>query len=107
MNNMYKTALRLLIACVGVSIFLVACDETPPKDTSKDITPPVQIAVPKFQSDSAYAFIQKQVDFGCHGGLRRNKLQLVGRCPWLPHLVGAAGLRGAAPNAGAATRRHI
>lgn len=61
---MYKTALRLLIAFVGVSIFLVACDETPPKDTSKEITPPVQIAVPKFQSDSAYAFIQKQVDFG-------------------------------------------
>lgn len=48
----------------GLTLVLFSCDETPPLTPPKEVTPAAQVVVPKFQSDSAYSYIQRQVDFG-------------------------------------------
>lgn len=55
MDKMYLPFLLLLTACFG-------CTSEP--DTPTSAPPKPQVSVPQFSADSAYAYIQKQVDFG-------------------------------------------
>lgn len=48
---------------LGVLLFVAACS-SPEKKAESVIEPPVAKPYPKFNPDSAYSFIQKQVDFG-------------------------------------------
>ncbi len=59
MNNALKNLLFICVFCIG----LVACKDEPVKD-QKTNQPPAAVAAPKFQADSAFAMIKKQVDFG-------------------------------------------
>ena len=46
-------------------LFLCACNSEPIQDVKHTPTKPkVKIEVPKFNADSAYSYVQQQVDFG-------------------------------------------
>ena len=53
----------MLRYCLLLSFLFVGCSTEPKKKTSKK-EEKKQIIVPTFNSDSAYHFVQKQVDFG-------------------------------------------
>ncbi|MEZ4800501.1 MAG: M28 family peptidase [Flavobacteriales bacterium] len=62
---MRKIHFFLLLAVSGIVLTFSSCDSDTPQQKKNTDTPPVaQISVPRFQKDSAYAYIQKQVDFG-------------------------------------------
>lgn len=50
---------------VGVSLFFVACEDEPQSvSTTTTDKPKVEINTPDFNADSAYSYVQQQVDFG-------------------------------------------
>ena len=51
----------IFILCL---IVVGACSTEPQQKTKPVTKPKVKIEVPTFNSDSAYSYIQKQVDFG-------------------------------------------
>lgn len=51
---------QIRIICGFVLFFLVGCTDQPTKVAQEDI----QVPVPRFNADSAYKFVAKQVDFG-------------------------------------------
>lgn len=55
-----------LILSVFFMLLIVACESDPKKGKGKTITAPAktQVRIPAFNSDSAYAFIAKQLEFG-------------------------------------------
>ena len=57
-----------LICFLGLFLFLASCNESSQKDNSQSQTKAennkVEILIPDFNSDSAYAFIEKQLSFG-------------------------------------------
>lgn len=52
-----------IIPFFALFLCLVSCEDDPPPK-SKPVTPKPRVETPMFSADSAYAFIQKQVDFG-------------------------------------------
>jgi len=57
-----KTSVFYFLSIILISLFFTACDgDTPPVDPP--ITPK-KVEVPEFNRDSAYNYVQKQVDFG-------------------------------------------
>src|SRR5689334_17543089 len=64
-----RRALRLSVSAFIISVLIIACNgneqpksETPVSEVPEKVQPPP--AAPLINADSAYAFVQKQVDFG-------------------------------------------
>ena len=55
--------MRKLSVCVALGIFLIGCSDSK-KETTTIVEEKPLVVAPDFNSDSAYAFVQKQVDFG-------------------------------------------
>ena len=58
---MQRNALYYFIAFLVAMIAITSCKEEPVTETTSSITP---VKIPKFNGDSAYAFIEKQLSFG-------------------------------------------
>jgi len=56
--------LRNLLCIVFLSLALWSCKEEVKKNNGNGKTTPIQLDAPEFNADSAYVYIQKQVDFG-------------------------------------------
>jgi len=56
-NSMFRNSIFFLFCC-----FLLSCSTEPKQKT--EVFSKVKIAVPDFNEDSAYYFVEKQVSFG-------------------------------------------
>ena len=53
-----------LLLLFAIAVFFVACDNDTEVSDADDTPPPAKYAIPKFEGDSAYAYVARQVDFG-------------------------------------------